>query len=667
MGLTYGKLHEFGILIEVPSTLYKNSFKMCGIAGFFSLASYNEAYYVKLISKMTDALAHRGPDSSGYWVDSQSHVALGHLRLSIIDLKSTGHQPMRSSQDRFIIVYNGEIYNYLELKTELDKVINTNWRGHSDTEILLRGFEYWGIKKTLEKACGMFAFAVFDQKKKKLILARDRIGEKPLYYGWVDNIFFFGSELKVLKKMGLKTPEIDTESLGPYFRYGYIPSPHTIFRNVKKLLPATYAEIDIEQLSLKKQLVCKNYWSAKNCFSSEQNYKLSDQDAQSQLEEVLEEVVHQTLISNVPIGAFLSGGIDSSLIVSLMQKLSVSKVKTFTIGFEETGYNEAPHAFAVANHLGTDHTEFYVTSKDALSIIPTLPKIYDEPFADASQIPAVILSTLTRSKVTVALSGDGGDELFAGYTRYLMTQKLLNIKNMLPACLSSMFTSFILSMPNFAEYDNKILNKLGIPRTWNLARRASEILKMPENKIYESMISQPLSYLNNELFVQNSWETLQSLHAIKNSDPITEMMYVDMMTYLPDDIMVKVDRAAMSVGLETRAPFLDRRIVEFASSLPLHVKISKNILKNILYNHVPKSLLDRPKRGFGIPLSSWLKGPLREWAEDLLSVEMLSKHSYLNIDLVKKKWQDHLLGKKNLSPSLWNILMFQAWYNEYVH
>ncbi|EKE00949.1 MAG: hypothetical protein ACD_21C00250G0022 [uncultured bacterium] len=639
---------------------------MCGITGFFSLNPRPKEFYTESIKKMADALTHRGPDDSGYWVDVGSNLALGHRRLSIIDLNPTGHQPMFSSQDRFVIVYNGEIYNYLDLKKELDKSVSTSWQGHSDTEVLLRGFEYWGIKKTLEKMCGMFAIAVFDKQAKKLILARDRIGEKPLYYGWLGDIFVFGSELKILKGISVKKPALDMEALGAYFRYGYIPAPYSIFQGIKKVLPGTYAEIDLAALGRKDELVFDRYWAAKDFFS---DAKLPVSEAQNKLENILEHVIQQTMIGDVPIGAFLSGGIDSSLIVALMQKASSKKIKTFTIGFDDAEFNEAQHALAVAKHLGTDHTELYLTPNDTFDIIPKLPKIYDEPFADSSQLPTILISTLTRSKVTVALSGDGGDELFAGYTRYLMAKKLLDVKSLLPDYLNQMAANFILAIPNIAEYDSKILAKLGMARAWGLGRRAALTLKMPADQIYESIMSQ--LPLDDEVILQDSWHnTLQGMHHLENIDVISQMMYVDMMTYLPDDIMVKVDRAAMSVSLETRAPFLDRRVVEFACSLPLQTKLkgkcAKSILKNILYQYVPRDLLERPKQGFGVPIASWLRGPLKGWASDLLSREMLAKHGCLNVNLIEKKWHDHLSGKKNLAPFLWEMLMFQSWYSEYM-
>lgn len=642
---------------------------MCGIAGFFSLNQKVEEFYIDHIKKMTDMITHRGPDDGGYWLDVENHLAFGHRRLSIIDLNPTGHQPMLSSDGRFVIVYNGEIYNYLELKKELDAAITTAWRGHSDTEVLLRCFELWGVKKTLEKACGMFALALFDRKEKKLVLARDRIGEKPLYYGWLDDIFFFGSELKVMRGVDAKKPAISMEALGAYFRYGYIPAPYSIFQGVKKVSPGTYIEIDIAKLKSKSEPKINYYWEARNYFNFNEQRDLSLPDAQNQLEQILENVVRQTLISDVPIGAFLSGGIDSSLIVALMQKVNPGKTKTFTIGFYEDEFNEAQHALAISKHLGTDHTELYLTPKDSFDVIPKLSGMYDEPFADSSQIPTFLVSALTKTKVKVALSGDGGDELFAGYSRYLMAKKMVDLKHFLPEKINQFLAAIILSLPNLAEYDSKILGSLGVARMWYLGRRVASVLKDPANKIYESMISQ--WSLDSGMVAHDVWQSiLQDMYPLKNADIISHMMYVDMMSYLPDDIMVKVDRAAMAVSLETRAPFLDRRVLEFVLSLPLYMKIkggyTKNILKNILYKYVPRDLLERPKQGFGVPMGDWLRGPLKEWASDLLSREMLAKHNYLNIDLIEKTWCDHLSCRqgKNFMYSLWVVLMFQSWYHE---
>ena len=536
---------------------------MCGIAGFFSLHQYKEDFYIDHIKKMINSLSHRGPDDSGFWVDVKQKIVLGHRRLSILDLKPTGHQPMESSQGRFVIIYNGEIYNYLDLKQQLDEEIATKWRGHSDTEILLRGFEHWGIKNTLDKACGMFAFAVFDKQTKKLVLARDRIGQKPLYYGWFQDIFFFGSELKILTSAVKDRPEIDMKALDAYFRYGYIPAPYCIFQNFAKILPGSYVEINTNKFTPATTIIANKYWQAKDYFTSQYKNTLSIFEAQNKLEEILEQVLKQTVLSDVPVGAFLSGGIDSSLVVALMQKINSGKTKTFTIGFHENEFNEADHALKVAQHLNTDHTEFYFPSQKALDIIPKLPQIYDEPFADMSQLPTILVSSLARSKVTVALSGDGGDELFAGYRRYKMAKLLLNFRGLLPTGVNKILSKIILSMPNLSDYDNYILKKLGITKFWHLGRRAAKVLTSSSDKIYESIIS--MHPLDEELLQKGLWnDNMQNIHNLQDFDSINKMMYADMMSYLPDDIMVKVDRAAMSVSLETRAPLLDRRVMELS-------------------------------------------------------------------------------------------------------
>jgi asparagine synthase (glutamine-hydrolysing) len=642
---------------------------MCGICGFFSLYAHAEDFYLERIKKISDTLIHRGPDDSGYWIDIQNNIAFGHRRLAVIDLKSTGHQPMFSSQGQFVIIYNGEIYNYLELKKELDKEIVTDWQGHSDTEVLLRGFEHWGIKNTLEKTCGMFAFALFDRKNKKLFLARDRMGEKPLYYGWVDDLFYFGSELKIIDNISRKKLNLDLQALGSYFRYGYVPAPASIFQEIKKVLPGTYIELDLANFKPQVELKYNEYWAARDYFNCRNNINVPINELQNKLENILEEVISQALISDVPVGAFLSGGVDSSLLAAIMQKVSPGKVKSFTIGFNENKFNEAPYAAAISKHLGTDHTELYLTSNDCLNIIPKLSRIYDEPFADSSQIPTILVSELTKTKVTVALSGDGGDELFAGYQRYLAAKKMQQLRKHIPDFLGKFMGSIILGLPNLVSYENKICEKFGITRIWHLIRKAAEIFKVPAENIYECFIAQyPLS---EEIMLSGVKQNfLQNKYGLNNIDNITQMMYIDMMSYLPDDIMVKVDRAAMSVSLETRAPFLDRRVVEFVCSLPLQAKlkngITKNILRNILYKYVPKELLDRPKRGFGVPIASWLRGPLKEWAGDLLAREMLAKHNYLDVNLIERKWHEHLSGKGSFSYFLWEVLMFQAWYSEYL-
>jgi len=624
---------------------------VCGIVGFFSTHPQSEAFFNTSLRKMTDTLSHRGPDDAGYWIDPQAKLALGHRRLSIIDLSPTGHQPMESSQGHLVTIFNGEIYNYLELKKELDA--QTQWRGSCDTEVLLRGFEVWGIQKTLEKTCGMFALAVYDKRTQKLTLARDRLGEKPLYYGWIKDIFVFGSELKILKGITDTLPEIDPEALAQFFRYGYIPGPRSIFKGIKKLPPGTFLEMD---LSASTPQDPQPYWEVKSFFLSPQSVS-SFQEASNELENIFLHVMSQTSLSDVPIGTFLSGGIDSSFVTALMHKIHGSALKTFTIGFDDTEFDEAIYAKKVAQHLGTDHHEHYMTSEDVLNIVPKLPTIYDEPFADSSQIPTLLLSTFTRSKVKVALSGDGADELFAGYTRYTHYKRILALKRLLPTWTNQSLSHLLVA-----------LTKGQTNRFSDLIRKGTRLLTTPESQFYENMIS---LWKTEESLVKNEppLTPLARLHSLNNTQDITSLMYTDLMTYLPDDILVKVDRASMSQGLETRAPFLDRRIVEFACQLPLEMKYdgktTKKILRNILYKYIPKDLIERPKQGFGVPLHTWLRGPLKEWAQDLLSPDKLARHGYLNEELIHKKWNLHLSQQQNCHYSLWAVLMFQSWYDTY--
>lgn len=604
---------------------------------------------------MTNTLTHRGPDDGDYWIDPQAKIALGHRRLSIIDLNPTGNQPMTSSQGKFLIVYNGEIYNYLDLKRELDAATQTQWRGTSDTEVLLRGFEHFGIKEMLEKSSGMFALALYDKKRRKLILARDRMGEKPLYYGWVQGIFVFGSELKILKGLPSPLPPIDQTALAKFFRYGYIPGPETIFEGIKKLPPGTYLEIDVPHLDSDFPQPSP-YWEAKT-FLNAPAYGGSFQDATDELEKILLHSVSQASISDVPLGAFLSGGLDSSLIAALMQTVSKAKIQTFTIGFHEDSFDEAIHAQAVAKHLGTEHHEHYITSQDVLDIIPRLPLVYDEPFADSSQIPTLLLSAFTKSKVKVALSGDGADELFAGYTRYAHFQKLSRLKSVLPSWANHALATAILPLTQGRR-----------ARSLDLLHKGALLLKTSEATLYETMIS---LWKKEEGLVRDAlpFPSLEASHPLSTSERLTKLMYADLMTYLPDDIMVKVDRASMSQGLETRAPFLDLRVVEFACSLPLSMKydgrVTKKILRNILYKYIPQPLLDRPKQGFGVPLQTWLRGPLKAWAGDLLSPQKLARHGYLNDSLIHQKWEDHLAHRQEAHYPLWAVLMFQSWYDTY--
>ena len=648
---------------------------MCGITGFLDKSGQNSNQYQDIINKMTNTLIHRGPDDYGYWVDEATGIALGHRRLSIIDLSKEGHQPMISPSGRYHITYNGEIYNYLEIRQELNR-LGCRFRGHSDTETILLAIEEWGLSKTLEKMVGMFAFALWDKKQRKLHLCRDRIGEKPLYYGWGDNNFVFASELKAIKAHPYFNNEIDRDVLALYMRYNYVPAPYSIYKQIFKLLPGHHLSISTQEDFSNPHI--EPYWSVKDEVekASQNRFEAGEKELMEELERILSTSVKRQMISDVPLGAFLSGGIDSSTIVALMQANTSKAVKTFSIGFHEDAYNEAVHAKKVAQHLGTDHTELYLTAEQTMKVIPNLPAMYDEPFADSSQIPTHLVAQLARQKVTVSLSGDGGDELFGGYNRYFWGRSIWNKIGWIPAPLRSLSANSL---------------KLLSPHSWDsIFNLFSPILpsalkqRLPGDKIYKiadvlnAKSSEHMyrllvsSWKDNHLLVPNSSE-IESLindgRYMANLKDFTErMMYLDLISYLPDDILVKVDRASMAVSLESRIPFLDHNVVEFAWRIPLDMKIrdgeGKWLLKQLLYKYVPKELIDRPKMGFGVPIDSWLREPLREWAEDLLAKERLEQEGFFNSELVREKWDEHLSGKRNWQHQLWAVLMFQAWKDE---
>jgi asparagine synthase (glutamine-hydrolysing) len=622
---------------------------MCGITG---IAFAKNTKTLATIRNMTDTLEHRGPDDQGIWIDQERGTALGHQRLAILDLSQEGHQPMVSANGQYVIALNGEIYNFQELKKALGTSLQL--RGHSDTEVLLEAISHWGLTTTLKRCVGMFAFALWDKAIKKLYLARDRFGEKPLYYGHINGTLIFASELKALKKFGAWQGEIDPNALADYLRYRYVPGSQSIYKNIYKVTPGTYLTFDAEKMH---ETV---YWSATETAQQgfEHPLQVSFLEATDMLEQKLSQSVHLQMTADVPVGAFLSGGIDSSIIVALMQAQSTQRIKTFSIGFTEKNYNEAHFAQAIAKHLGTDHTELYLSSQDAIDTIPLLATIYDEPFGDSSAIPTYLLSKLTQQHVTVSLSGDGGDELFGGYKRYWLAQNLWHIRNKLPQTLKNSMISLLNFYANYLPF-NKFTTR---------AQRLSGLLAADRsillNRMLTSTTDTPTVFLH-----QGTEYSLTNFEHLFSQNFIAQMMHQDTLAYLPNDILVKVDRAAMAVGLESRVPFLDHRIFEFAWQLPINYKINKGagklILKALLKRYIPEELFERPKMGFGIPLSTWLKGPLRTWAEELLSTENLHRQNYFNEQKVRQLWQEYLNNHNQHADLLWNILMFCAWLKVY--
>lgn len=644
---------------------------MCGIAGFIA----NERIdFEDVLLGMANKLHHRGPDSKGIWYDEKIGVGLAHARLSILDLTETGNQPMISVTGRYIIIFNGEIYNNITLRNELDLISKNKWKGTSDTETLLHGIERWGIETTLQKCVGMFAIALWDCQELTLTLIRDRMGEKPLYYGWVNNNFVFSSELNALKKIPNFKNEINSDSLSLYMSYSSVPEPYSIYNDIYKLKSGSFL-----QFCKKENKICrhKEYWSVESIANQNNlpSFNGTVEKAISSLEDLLMDSVGLQMISDVPTGAFLSGGVDSSAIAALMQAQSARKIDTFSIGFDEKAYNEAEYAKSVANHLGTNHHETYVTFKDALEIVPKISKIYSEPFSDSSQIPTYLVSQIAKRNVTVCLSGDAGDELFGGYARYQLANNLWNKVSKFPPSLKTVVHNIIKYLPY--SFWHTILyplkgkkNKIDLPINFaDKLLKANKLLKIETRKDFYH-----LGFMNHNLDLKN-WlvhsnkpGTIFENNKLKLDSFITEMMATDLMTYLTNNNLAKVDRAAMYNSLETRVPFLDHRVVSFALSVPLAYKlrngVDKWILRQVLYKHVPKNLIERPKKGFAVPMEIWLRGPLKEWGESLLNEKRLKEEGFFNPKFINKKWEEHLSGKRNWQVELWNVLVFQSWLDE---
>jgi asparagine synthase (glutamine-hydrolysing) len=631
--------------------------------------------YKTILMHMANAIKHRGPDDAGYWSNVDRRVGLAHRRLSVVDLSPAGHQPMLSESGQFVIVFNGEIYNHLALRSELEKLgRDVVWRGHSDTETLLAGFEAWGVEATLQKSIGMFAIALWDCVLNTLTLARDRIGEKPLYYGWQgsgkNRVFLFGSELKALKAHPNFISTVDRGSLCLLLRHNYIPAPYSIYEGIAKLEPGCLLCVSLDHPEPK----ISKYWDVvdiarKGLFNP---FAGSPDESVDVLEILVKDAVRQQMVSDVPLGAFLSGGVDSSAVVALMQSQSSVPIKTFTIGFSEEGFNEAIDAKAVSRHLGTDHNELYVSSKQAMEVVYRLPQLYCEPFADSSQIPTFLVSELARKQVTVSLSGDAGDELFCGYNRYQITQKIWQKVSLVPKPLRSALSSSIsaISQSAWDRYSHFIPGAGRFNNFGEKLHKGARVLSSGSvDELYMSLISH---HRNPSEWVIGGQEPDTHLTGLRPKldglCPVQSMMALDMVSYLPDDILAKVDRAGMGVSLEGRVPFLDHRIVEFAWSLPLSYKLrdgqTKWPLRQVLYRYVPRTLIDRPKMGFGVPLCNWLRGPLREWAESLLDEVRLKREGYFHPEPIRQKWAEHLSGQHDWASQLWNVLMFQAWLEE---
>lgn len=652
---------------------------MCGLTGVLA----DRVPAADALRGMTDSLFHRGPDDGDVWIDADGGIALGHRRLAILDLSPAGRQPMHSACGRYVIAFNGEIYNHLELRDELERAgIAVAWRGHSDTETLLACFVAWGVRVTLERTVGMFAIALWDRAERRLHLARDRFGEKPLYYGWARGAFVFGSELKALRRFpGFDNP-VDRDVVALYLQFCYVPAPYAIYRQLYKLEPGCVLSLSLADAASPPaealfaparhgSLTVERYWSLAEVVRLGLANPIHDErEAVRQLEATLSNAVRLQSIADVPLGAFLSGGIDSSTIVALMQAQSSRPVRTFTIGFDEAGFNEAEHAKAVARHLGTDHTELYVSPKQARDVIPRLPELYCEPFADSSQVPTFLVAQIARQHVTVALSGDAGDELFGGYNRYFWGRRIWSRLSWMPHSARRRLGALIQRVPPGAwdALGRGVPGTTGVARLGDKAHKLAHRLKTVDSldDLYRSLVTEwgaDSGIVPGARRLPTLLDDPMVVQGVPESE--NRMMVWDALTYLPDDILHKVDRAAMGVSLETRVPFLDHRVAELAWRIPLHMKIrnghGKWALRQVLDRHVSHELIERPKAGFGIPINQWLRGPLREWAEDLLGESRLECGGLLAVGPIRQKWRQHMAGTHDWTPRLWAVLMFEAW------